>query len=101
MSTPSHYNSVDLGLVKDRTLFTKFYKTIKENDSNTRGIKPVKNNDPSPTHYNPDVSYLKASHSPKVIKWSVPKAPKLMFSDTLISKSKKIPGVGQYSPEKT
>lgn len=101
MSTPSHYNSVDTNIYKDRIPFTKFYKTIKENDSNTRGMKIVKNNSPSPVHYNADVSYLKASHSPKVIKWSVPKAPKLMFTDKMIKLSKKVPGVGQYSPEKT
>lgn len=84
MSTPSHYNSVDANVYMDRIPFTKFYKTIKENDSNTRGLKPVKDNSPSPTHYDADVSYLKASHSPKVIKWSVPKAPKLMFTDMMI-----------------
>ena len=84
MSTPSHYPQVEANVYMERIPFTKFYKTLKENDGNTRGLKPVKDNSPSPTHYKADVSYLKASHSPKVIKWSVPKAPKLMFTDMMI-----------------
>lgn len=44
MTTPSHYNSIDIERIKNRTVS---YKIQKPNDK----PKDLKNNSPSPHHY--------------------------------------------------
>jgi len=55
-STPSHYDSIDTSVYKERIPFTKICKPIVENSTTVRGLKVTKDpingiGKPAPTDY--------------------------------------------------
>ena len=90
MTTPSHYNAVDLNLIKNRTLATKIQKPKDAKPDN----KLHKDNSPSPFHYRKEDSIDKTQRTN--ISYGVPKGPKQSFTDFEIKKTKIVPGIGKY-----
>ena len=101
MSVPAPYPSIDLNLIKNRTMHTKITKPINDNPANDRITKLKQDNSPSPVHYKHEESYRKTSVVTKPIIYSVPRTKKSLFTDDVVKLKSKIPGVGTYSPEKS
>lgn len=90
MSTPSHYNAVDLNLIKSRTIQWKIQKPKDAKPDN----KIQKNNSPSPFSYNRENSIDKTQRTN--ISYGIPKEKKQTFTDFEIKKTKIVPGIGKY-----
>lgn len=91
MTTPSHYQSVDLDRIKNRTIS---YKIQKPKDP----VKAVKDNSPNPHTYSKEVAFDKTQRTN--IQYGIPKGNKQSFTDYEIKKTKIVPGVGKYHIEK-
>ena len=76
-------------------------KPLKPNPENERGTKLQQNNSPSPVSYKHEVSYMKVSQTPRPVQWTISKQRKDLFTDRIIKLKAFVPGVGQYSPERT
>lgn len=94
MTTPSHYPSIDLNIIKNRTIAHKIYKPKEAKPDN----KIQKDNSPSPFSYRKEDSIDKTQRTN--ISYGIPKSPKLTFTDYEIKKTKIVPGIGKYDVTK-
>lgn len=88
MNTPSHYNSIDLDRVKNRTLSYRIQKPVDK-------PKEGKNNSPGPHTYKWEENFDKTQGT--VIRYGIPSGKKQSFTDYEIKKTKIVPGVGKYN----
>jgi hypothetical protein len=71
----------------------------KESAKEAKERSIVKNNSPSPTSYNVQVSEEKTQINNKNNFFRIGKSVKSTFADRVIKRGKKLPGVGQYKTE--
>ena len=91
MSSPSHYNSVDINLIKQKYRTARIYKPKAEKGD----WKVVQNNSPSPVTYD----FEKLKQMKRGLNCVINKSPKTNFTDIEIKNRKNSPGVGRYNPE--
>ena len=91
MTTPSHYQSVDLDRIKNRIISYKITKAPEIK-------KAVKDNSPNPHTYTKEVAFDKTQRTN--IQYGIPKGKTMGFTDYEIEKTKIVPGVGKYNIEK-
>ena len=93
LSSPSHYNSVDIHVIKQKNRTARIYKPTTEKDDG----KLKKDNSLSPCSYSIDKAVDLVGK--KSIKCYINKEAKTSFLDRRIKVGKNIPGVGRYNVE--
>jgi hypothetical protein len=91
MASPSHYNSVDINLIKQKYRTARIYKPKAEKGD----WKVQQNNSPSPVTYD----FEKLKQMKRGLNCVINKSPKTNFTDIEIKARKNSPGVGKYNPE--
>ena len=94
MTSPSHYNAVNLNLIKQKYRTTRIYKPKTDAPADW---KPKRTNAPAVGSYENDKARAMTERS--AVKVSINREAKTSFLDANIRKSKNVPGVGKYNVE--
>lgn len=98
MSTPSHYDAIDLDKIKNKVPFPKYWKPIKEDFKTNRIAKIEKDSSPSCCTYEENDAFYKVSiDSP--IKWPANKAKRITYVEEQAKRKNFIPSPAAYRPE--